>query len=126
MHCMFDSQLPLLQVATKLVAAAAVANVAIAAVFVAVAIAAPLLLAATSAALIRRRRTVKLFDILTSHLVANCSLPHMPACCMIFNTFAAAAACGKLKTPIVRGEVRGGGVEGQPSELCQGRQRQVS
>lgn len=35
MHCMFDSQLPLLQVATKLVAAAAVANVAIAAVFVA-------------------------------------------------------------------------------------------
>lgn len=59
MHCMFDSQLPLLQVATKLAAAAAVANVA------------PLL-AATSAALIRRRRIVKLFDILTSHLVAKC------------------------------------------------------
>lgn len=66
MHCMFDSQLPLLQVATKLAAAAAVANVAIA-----VAVAVPLL-AATSAALIRRRRIVKLFDILTSHLVAKC------------------------------------------------------
>lgn len=106
---MFDSQLPLLpllQVATNLFAAAAVANVAIAAVFVAVA---PLLLAATSAALIRRRRTVKLFDILTSHLVAKCSLPHMPACCMIFNTFAAAAACGKLKTHIVRRGSREGG-----------------
>lgn len=99
---MFDSQLPLLQVATKL---AAVANVA-------VPVAAAPLLAATSAALIRRRRIVKLFDILTSHLVAKCRLPHMPPCCIIFNTFTV-AACGKLKTHIVReGRQMGGGLQG--------------